>query len=288
MSSNIATRQNEDKCIRMLAAQRQIYSDVKQMHYFILFISIVLPLALNLLADYIKDICGIESSIVLAVLSILAILVVLLLERCNNKKIELAALIQQQFDLYVFDMPWNVDIYGKNRNVDEEITEHSMVIYDNVDKRKCLLNWYGDDFATEDNKESIYRCQKQNFSWDYDLRNYYQAFCISVIVVVVVGLLGWGIYINTCLRQWLLVVSYYTPLIVSFVRAIIRIEDDKIRLLSMKQILDDKGPLSKHRLYLAQGSLYDHRKKCYLIPDWYYSIHKNYQEKKQKILSSFR
>lgn len=304
MTTNVATRQNEDKSIRMLAAQRQIYSNVKKIRNWIMIFNIVLPLVLNLITFRTKSICGIELSDLLAVFSIIATIGVLALERYDNKRIALAALIQQKFDLYVFDMPWNVELYGKNRNIDEEIIEHSINIYENETQRNKLLNWYEGDISTGDNREIIYKCQRQSYSWDYDLRSYYQKLCVYVLAFIIIGLLGFGFYFNPCVRQWILLSSYFTPLFVSIINNIITIENDKSRLLSIKEALNEASkllPVEKaldkdkvddglflHRLQLVQGKIYEHRRNSFLIPDRFYSILKKHQEKKQIALIDFR
>lgn len=75
------------------------------------------------------------------------------------------------------------------------------------------------------------------------------------------------------------------PLIVSLIRAIKRIENDKRTLLSIKQTLDATKKLCMHRLEIVQREIYEHRKKCFLIPDRIYNFLKNKQEKKQKRLT---
>ena len=82
--------------------------------------------------------------------------------------------------------------------------------------------------------------------------------------------------------------SYYMPLIVSLISIIIRIENDKSTLLSIKQTLDYKAKLSMHRLELVQRDIYEHRKKCFFIPDRIYRFLKDKQEKKQKDMTLFR
>lgn len=48
----------------------------------------------------------------------------------------MAALIQQKFDIYVYDMPWNKRLFGTDRNVSNEIVSHSYKILLNEEEKK--------------------------------------------------------------------------------------------------------------------------------------------------------
>lgn len=288
MGNDIASRQNEENSIRMLAAQRQIYSNVKTNNIVIILLSIALPLLICLFTSLKNDLYGIDTKVVCCLISIIASLVVLLLDFHNNNYVSKAALIQQKFDLYVYGMSWNVDMYGEDKNVDEDIIEYSSTICDNSKDRVKLLDWYVGEISSDNGYQNIYKCQKQNFSWDYDLRNFYEKCCKIILTTIIVLLVLWGLCDNLYMREWICLLSYYMPLIVSLISIIIRIENDKSTLLSIKQTLDYKAKLSMHRLELVQRDIYEHRKKCFLIPDRIYRFLKDKQEKKQKDMTLFR
>lgn len=285
MGSNIASRQNEEHSILMLAAQRQIYSNVKTNNALIILLSIGIPLIVSIYTSLEQNFCGIDSTAICSFISTIALFVVLRLDFNNSNKVGKAALIQQKFDLYVYDMSWNADMYGKEENVDEDIAEYSGKICENLEKRNSLLDWYVGKISTNNGYKNIYRCQKQNLSWDYDLRSDYEKYCMYILGAILVLLIAWGLYYNLSVRKWICIVSYYMPLIVSLIRAIKRIENDKRTLLSIKQTLDATKKLCMHRLEIVQREIYEHRKKCFLIPDRIYNFLKNKQEKKQKRLT---
>lgn len=288
MGNDIASRQNEENSIRMLAAQRQIYSNIKNNNALTMLLSIGLPLLIYLLISWKEKFYGIDTNVACSFISIIASLIVLLLDFHNSNYVSKAAFIQQKFDLYVYGMSWNADMYGEDKNVNEDIVEYSSRICENSKERAKLLNWYVGEISTDNGYENIYKCQKQNFSWDYDLRNFYEKCCKIILTTIIVLLVLWGLFDNLYMREWICVLSYYMPLIVSLISIIIRIENDKSTLLSIKQTLDYKAELSMHRLELVQRDIYEHRKKCFLIPDRIYRFLKDKQEKKQKDMTLFR
>lgn len=288
MGNDIASRQNEENSIRMLAAQRQIYSNIKTNNALTMLLSIGLPLLIYLFISWKEKFYGIDTNVACSFISIIASLIVLLLDFHNSNYVSKAAFIQQKFDLYVYGMSWNADMYGEDKNVNEDIVEYSSRICENSKERAKLLNWYVGEISTDNGYENIYICQKQNFSWDYDLRSFYKKCCRLVLATIIVLLVAWGIYYDLSMRKWICVLSYYVPLIVSLIRIITRIEKDRSTLLSIKQTLDSKAKLSMHRLELVQRDIYEHRKKCFLIPDRIYAFLKDKQEKKQKEITLYR
>lgn len=55
MSNGIATRQNEDKSIAMLAAQRQLYRDVKKYNTVSVALSVWIPFVLSVILVFISE-----------------------------------------------------------------------------------------------------------------------------------------------------------------------------------------------------------------------------------------
>ena len=55
MSNGIATRQNEDNSIAMLAAQRQLYRDAKKFNTSLVALSVWIPFALSVIILFIPE-----------------------------------------------------------------------------------------------------------------------------------------------------------------------------------------------------------------------------------------
>ena len=88
MSNGIKARQNEDKCIAMLAAQRQLYNDAKKMNLVLILISIILPFILSFISLFTQDTYVDNSSYIVA---IAALILSFIMDKYIDKQKELAA-----------------------------------------------------------------------------------------------------------------------------------------------------------------------------------------------------
>lgn len=103
MSNGIVTRQNENKSIAMLAAQRQLYSDAKRFDTLSIALSVWIPFCLAVIFLFLPEDTGWQyASYILAVVSMIFSFVV---NKFIEDKKKLAAFIQQKFDVYVYTMP---------------------------------------------------------------------------------------------------------------------------------------------------------------------------------------
>lgn len=111
----------------------------------------------------------------------------------SNDYLEKEELIQQKFDVYVYNMPWNERIFGKDKNVNQEIVVYSEHIMENVDDKVYLNNWYTPAVDSRDLLSGILLCQRDNFRWDTGLRKRYRLTSIILIIVLcfLVFVMGW-------------------------------------------------------------------------------------------------
>ncbi|TEB09083.1 S-4TM family putative pore-forming effector [Pelotomaculum propionicicum] len=99
MPSPIAIRQNEEKSIRLLVAQRQLYSTAKFIRGVRILIAILIAALGPLLVNYQ------EIKPYLALLAWWVVIDQHLLSTWEIKTIETAAAIQEEFDIYVLGIP---------------------------------------------------------------------------------------------------------------------------------------------------------------------------------------
>lgn len=185
MSTGILARQNENKSIAMLAAQRQLYRDVKRISTLSIALSVWVPFALAVILLFVTtDSVWQYASYAVAIGSMIFSFIV---DRWIDEKKKLAAFIQQKFDIYVYAMPWDNRLFGQNRNVNHEIVTNSKKILGNQKEADLLYNWYT---LAIDNKalfEGILLCQRENFWWDVGLRKRFRS--ISIIMIVVLSII---------------------------------------------------------------------------------------------------
>ena len=143
MSNGIRSRQNEEHSIEMLAAQRKLYNDAKTVKWISTALSVWIPFILSILLIFITQKSPLEC--VSYIISIISMLVSFGVDSYIKKRKELAASIQQKFDIYVYQMPWNERLFGKNKNLNHAIAEHSKHIMSKEDEKKTLYDWYTPD-----------------------------------------------------------------------------------------------------------------------------------------------
>ena len=118
MSNGIATRQNEDNSIAMLAAQRQLYREAKKYNTVSVALSVWIPLALAVILLFLPE--NTEWRYASYILSIVSMFFSFVIDKYIEEKKQLAAFIQQKFDVYVYEMPWDKRIFGRDKNVDKK------------------------------------------------------------------------------------------------------------------------------------------------------------------------
>ena len=114
MSNGIATRQNEDNSIAMLAAQRQLYREAKKYNTVSVALSVWIPLALAVILLFLPE--NTEWRYASYILSIVSMFFSFVIDKYIEEKKQLAAFIQQKFDVYVYEMPWDKRIFGRDKS----------------------------------------------------------------------------------------------------------------------------------------------------------------------------
>lgn len=120
MSNGINKRQNEENSILKLVAQRQMYREAKMINRVIFICSVGIPFILSLISLFFVD----DSwNLCSKCISIASWILALFLQMKIRKVQETAALIQQQFDVYVFSFTWDNKLFRKNKNIDYTINQ---------------------------------------------------------------------------------------------------------------------------------------------------------------------
>lgn len=133
MSNEIVIRQNEEKSIAMLAAQRQLYRDVKKLNTLLVALSVWIPFILAIILLFLSK--NPELKYVSYILSIISMSFSFVIDKYIRERKYLAAFIQQKFDVYVYGMPWDKRIFGKDKNINHEVTIYSKKILENVNEK---------------------------------------------------------------------------------------------------------------------------------------------------------
>ena len=166
--NQLIERQNEEHFIRMLAAQRQLYSDHKRQVnvwvMFVVFVAILGAIAARFL--------GIPIAIVSFLLIVADFAIV---PRLEDKRVQ-ATQIQELFDTELFELSWNSALGAKpsSATIDEYATKHLQG--DGGEKRQALQQWYDSpDMNAYPLHLARIIAQKENVWWDSTQRRRYAA-----------------------------------------------------------------------------------------------------------------
>ena len=276
MSNGIAVRQNEEKAIAMLAAQRQLYNDAKKLGTISIVLSVWLPFAMALILLFLPEESTCKNvSYILAIVSMLFSFVV---DKHINDKKKLAAFIQQKFDVYVYNMPWDERIFGKQKNINQDIVTYSKQIIENSDKKERLYNWYTPTVDHRDLLTSILLCQRENLSWDVGLRKRYRLSSIIMIVFLCSLVIVMGLWQNESIAMLLWRFAFIVPMLEWLFDTVKTLNKDMERLKELDEIINNDVSKTMDELQDIQKMIFEHRKECYAIPNVIYQIFKDNDE----------
>lgn len=284
MSNGIGLRQNEEHSIEMIAAQRQLYSDAKKYNCLSAAMLVWIPFGLSIVFLFVPN--DSPFGIVSYILSIVSAVISFILDKVISDKKKLAAMIQQKFDVYVYGMPWDTRIFGKNRNLNNEIAQYSKKVLINSQNREDLLNWYTSSIDEKEINEAILACQRENVFWDVGLRKRFMKGSILAIVLFCVAVFIMGITKNESVIRLLWRLAFIAPMVKWLLSTIRQISLDIDDLNELDNRMNGSEMKTMEELQDIQKQIFDHRTKCYVIPDFFYKHYKDEDEDRMHRIAS--
>ena len=276
MSNGIVERQNEEKYICYLAAQRRLYNEAKRLDGIEILFSVVLPLFFAALQLMISDNTYLNATSY--VLSIISMGISLLFGFYIDRKKETAAEIQQHFDLYVYQMPWDNKLFGLQRNITHVVAEKAKLLLKNPKEHERLTNWYTTVAGTVDLKKGILMCQKENYNWDVNLRKRFRRLSVIVIIILTILVFLIGIVKNETVVMLLCRFAFIIPMLQWLFETVKQLNKDIKNLEELDGLISSSEPKNMDELQEIQSKIYIHRKSCYTIPNKFYDRYKNNDE----------
>ncbi|MCF2948795.1 S-4TM family putative pore-forming effector [Paraglaciecola aquimarina] len=286
MNNEINSMQNYDSSINMIAAFRQKYSDVKQLSFIQMLMSVWMPIVLALFALALKSqlivgFLGIPQLDVTIYVSFYCIVIALADLFLFNSFIEtgkeLAAKIQELFDTNVLGLPWNITLAGPKPDGEVIYNLKNTFYKVKCNKREHLINWYNPKVANVSHNKAVLLCQRMNLYWDKSLRE-------TVNQRVFISLLCWCVFImiialNHDLSLRTLLLTVICPLLPILSYSIKLISDNRKSISTMtrlKELLESawadaaNQELTIEKLREVQNEIYQHRKTNRPISDRFY------------------
>lgn len=276
MNNGIISRQNEDTSINYLAAQRQLYNEAKKFDNLGILFSIFLPLCCAVLQSLFQNNIYLNSASY--ILSIVSMVISLLLNSYISHKKESAAQIQQHFDTYVYQMPWDNKLFGRKKDVTHEVAEKSKKLLKKSGEREKLVNWYTPVVGTVELKKGIAMCQKENWNWDVTLRKRFRLLSFIIIISLTSIIFAIGIIKDESVPTLLCRIAFVTPMFQWLFETVKQLNSDIKNLIELDDLSSPDNSLNMDCLQEIQNKIYIHRKSCFPIPNMIYEMFKNNDE----------
>lgn len=287
MANSILEKQNEQRFIDMLSAQRHLYNVAKRWNTVQVWFCVIIVICVNfikLLLPKCNGIFPVSHETIFRLITMYGVMV-LILQNCLVSKIAryklLAARIQQLFDCSLFQLNWSKALCGEKPQ--PEIISRNLGKED-IDK---LYDWYSLEISPLNQEKSTLVCMRSNVYYDCRIRQiytkylkYFMGFILLLLLVV------FGIQ-NTNL--WDIVVMGIVPLLpaVKWLYDVHRQNTTNLKsLANIKSLLNsalDKArrnePVALSDLEQIQNFIFIHRKTSFMIPSWVYYLLRKQSEK---------
>ncbi|MFI5650860.1 S-4TM family putative pore-forming effector [Streptomyces anulatus] len=282
-SPSISEAQNTERSVRLLAAQRRLYQDAKLIHNIRLTIVVTAGTTGVFLALYFpaaRAHIGFSSAAILLSISVLG-------STREKRKSKEAASVQEEFDTNVFQLPWNSVLSDRPTNalVVEAAQRH---------KGDGLKDWYSDTSALV-RPLDVLVCQRSNLAWGVSSHRKWAAAIVSAMVASTVAIVLVCYFLRLSFASSMFAVV--TPLVPTFREYIemwrsnsesVRAKEKAESKISeiWESALDGRRPPNIKKCREIQDRLCLIRQANAIIPDWFYWLSRNRNEKVMHVSSN--
>ncbi|MBQ9617986.1 MAG: hypothetical protein IJR48_06425, partial [Oscillibacter sp.] len=214
------------------------------------------------------------------ILSILSIMLSVLCKPAIDEKNTLSADIKQDFDVSVYEMPWNEDLFGERRDLTGEIAEKSAGVENSPYLRE--KDWYEKEADAMPILDGIFACQRENCSWDSAMRRRYRNLCAAGIGALIVTVVAVEIYKNESAAALLAGFVFVSSAPTWLLNIVDSLNEDLKRLDKMKASFQSTDTRTMKDLQKIQKAIYEHRKRAVVPPQFIYKMFKDSDEKTAK------
>lgn len=275
---DIFNTQNLDINIDKLLAQRRLYSNAKKVNYFLISLTVIIPIIVSLITNL--TIIEINDKHWIYVLyTVIAIIMEKIFEiyidRCKKK----AASIQEDFDTTIFPLPENELL--NTTFVDADIIRtYSKKDKNNAKKVEKVTNWYSKEIENIDTNIAILFCQRMNICYDQNIKKKYNILLIILSILTFIILLGFSLSNNFSLMKFMIEVILPSIPIFTFTYKEFNTNLESVdNLQKLREIIEENlnsisinDSISIEELRRIQDRIYQNRILSPLIPDFIYSF----------------
>lgn len=280
-NNDLNEKQNSDKFIEYLTAQRQAYTYAKRYFLGSIFFNLIIPIALGLLNIW----CSQEHSYCLQYLIILSYLYSIYLENKSQNYINTGASIQQIFDTKLFEIENRYQNYISKDTI-IKLNEKSNK---NPQKKELLKNWYL-PFTNENYQYpfSILKCQQQNLCWTLNSNIQYTNILVGIIIflgsfIIVLPCISSAHHNNnlewSCIITLLKIITNILTKHNKTIKTIEEIQKKYYEYLKKPEQLELTIKEIFSKITEIQDCIYNLRKDSPAVPDCIYNFSREKEEK---------
>ncbi|MFM0557746.1 S-4TM family putative pore-forming effector [Paraburkholderia sediminicola] len=273
--SSIATRQNEPHVLELQWARRVLYGSVKRFQGLLVALTILMPVLSAIIAEYWP---ARKAWVALAAL-VIGCLDAAFLDRWIKKRMKEGARLQEEFDCYAFNLPWNRFLAGAKVDHEDVARLTKTRVSDEVEA--SFLDWYAPSVAEIPLHAGRVACQRSNLWFDLRLRSSYITFICFSLGILVVAALALAIWQDRQFASVILTGAVpLTPFVLWALRERNR-QSDAVALVERLKAQAEKlwdeiiGGASEESLAELsrelQDAIFSHRASSPLIFDWFYT-----------------
>ena len=270
----LLTRQNEEKNIERLCAQKQLYIEAKKAF----MVQIILTVPLTILFALIKITLGLFSinvSVYILVYGIgLTLADLLLINFVISDYRTSAAKIQELFDCSVYNIEWNRICSGK-KPTQETINKYCRIFKSSGSPLSKLRDWYPVELSKQPPLKAIVLCQKTNLNYDTAVRTRFKKKVLIIASITLLVLVLLSLIRNISFRDFISqVVASFLPVFVLTAKIIIdqnkTLKNSEELRINIESLLEDEDNITLKEIRSIQDKLYNSRKDSALIPEFFY------------------
>lgn len=261
----IAEFQNSESSLKMLKAQRQLYSEAKRIKGIAAIVCLGIPIVVTVVQIVTSfTLPTVAACVVIELVSFAAGIV---FTACAECKIATGASIQQRFDFELYDLG-SYDRAGLSKSIVEAAGRYERSSKDFSE----LLDWYGTGISGLEPIEAVRCCQRMNVSWSYRLGWLWMVMlafvslaCLAVLVAPAVFLEAdiASIFFGATIVEWL---TLQLGDGVSYLR----------QVRDLDKIADAVDIDSKADALRMQDFIFEYRKSRFKVPDFMFRVMRNH------------
>lgn len=275
---DIFNRQNLGINIDKLLAQRRLYSNAKKVNYFLISITVFIPIIISLITNF--TIVEINDKDWIYVLyAVIAIVLEKVFEIYIDRCKKTAASIQENFDTTIFPLSEN-ELLNTTYVDSDIIRKFSKKDKKNNNKVEKVTNWYSKEIENIDTNVAILFCQRMNICYDQNIKKKYNILLIILSILTFIILLGFSLFNNFSLMKFMIEVILPSIPIFTFTYKEFNTNLESVdNLQKLREIIEQNlnsisinNSIDVEELRRIQDRIYQNRILSPLIPDFIYRL----------------